>query len=128
MDVSQSNDNDMGTTANANYDNNVKQDMDKYMNNVEVIPDNNFEDGFENSEVIELNDTTDEDEEVFVEDDKSTDSTRGNPNNDRGSGDTDAIVSNTTTALSVKVVLSKLTSTTYNLLLVVWTTVVFIIL
>ena len=84
------------------------------MNNVEVIPDNNFEDGFENSEIIELNDTTDEDEEEFVEDDKSTDSTRGNPNNDRGSGDTDAIVSNTTTALSVKVVLSKLTSTTYN--------------
>ncbi|AWX31629.1 chitobiase/beta-hexosaminidase C-terminal domain-containing protein [Methanosphaera sp. BMS] len=114
MDVSQSNDNDMGTTANANYDNNVKQDMDKYMNNVEVIPDNNFEDGFENSEIIELNDTSDEDEEEFVEDDKSTDSTRGTPNNDRGSGDTDAIVSNTTTALSVKVVLSKLTSTTYN--------------
>ena len=50
MDVTESNDNDMGTTASANYDNNVKQDIDKYMNNVEVIPDNNFEDGFENSE------------------------------------------------------------------------------
>ena len=50
--------------------------MDKYINNREVIPDNNFEDGFENSEIIELNDTTideDEDEEEFVEDDKSTD-------------------------------------------------------
>ena len=119
VDVSQSNDNNISTTASANYDNNIKQNLDKYINNVEVIPDNNFEDGFENSEIIELNDTTDEDEEEFVEDDKSTDSTRGNPNNDRGSGDTDAIVSNTTTALSVKVVLSKLTSTTYNLLLVV---------
>ena len=104
----------MGTTASANYDNNIKQDMDKDMNNGEVIPDNNFEDGFENSEIIELNDTTDEDEEEFVEDDKSTDSTSRNHNNERGSGDTGAIVSNTTTALSVKVVLSKLTSTTYN--------------
>ena len=115
MDVNESNDCDMGTTASANYDNNIKQDMDKDMNNGEVIPDNNFEDGFENSEIIELNDTTiDEDEEDFVEDDKSTDSIRRNPNNDRASGDTSAIVSNTTTALSVKVVLSKLTSTTYN--------------
>ena len=72
MDVNESNDCDMGTTASANYDNNIKQDM----NNEEVIPDNNFEDGFENSEIIELNDTTideDEDEEEFVEDDKSTD-------------------------------------------------------
>ena len=62
----------MSITATANYNNNIKQDM----NNEEVIPDNNFEDGFENSEIIELNDTTideDEDEEEFVEDDKSTD-------------------------------------------------------
>jgi hypothetical protein len=84
VDVSQSNDNNISTTASANYDNNVKQDIDKYMNNVEVIPDNNFEDGFENSEIIELNDTTsdeDEDEEEFVEDDKSTDSTSRNHNN-----------------------------------------------
>ena len=113
MDVNESNDDDMSITATANYNNNIKQDM----NNEEVIPDNNFEDGFENSEIIELNDTTideDEDEEEFVEDDKSTDSTSRNHNNERGSGDTGAIVSNTTTALSVKVVLSKLTSTTYN--------------
>ncbi|AWX33073.1 chitobiase/beta-hexosaminidase C-terminal domain-containing protein [Methanosphaera sp. BMS] len=115
MDVNESNDDDMSITATANYNNNIKQDMDKDMNNGEVIPDNNFEDGFENSEIIELNDTTiDEDEDDFVEDDKSRDSTRRNPNNDRASGDTSAIVSNTTTALSVKVVLSKLTSTTYN--------------
>ncbi|AWX31634.1 chitobiase/beta-hexosaminidase C-terminal domain-containing protein [Methanosphaera sp. BMS] len=115
MDVSQSNDNNISTTAIANYDNNIKQNLDKYINNVEVIPDNNFEDGFENSEIIELNDTTiDDDEEELVEDDKSTDSTRRNCPNNRGSGDTQAIVSNTTTALSVKVVLSKLTSTTYN--------------
>ena len=50
VDVSQSNDNNISTTASANYDNNIKQDLDKYINNVEVIPDNNFEDGFENSE------------------------------------------------------------------------------
>ena len=72
VDVNESNDDDMSITATANYNNNIKQDM----NNEEVIPDNNFEDGFENSEIIELNDTTideDEDEEEFVEDDKSTD-------------------------------------------------------
>ena len=102
-------------TTSVNYDNNINQDMDKDINNMEVIPDNNFEDGFENSEIIELNDTTiDDDEEEFIEEDKSTDSTRRNPNNNRGNGDTLAIVSNTTTALSVKVVLNKLTSTTYN--------------
>ena len=114
VDVTGSNDNDVCTTASANYDNNIKQDMDKYINNREVIPDNNFEDGFENSEIIELTDTTIDEEEEFVEDDKSTDSIRLNSPNNRGSGDTGAIVSNTTTALSVKVVLSKLTSTTYN--------------
>ena len=72
VDVNESNDDDMSITATANYNNNIKQDM----NNEEVIPDNNFEDVFENSEIIELNDTTideDEDEEEFVEDDKSTD-------------------------------------------------------
>ena len=42
----------MYTTTSVNYDNNIKQDMDKDINNMEVIPDNNFEDGFENSEII----------------------------------------------------------------------------
>ena len=52
IDINESNDNDMYTTTSVNYDNNIKQDMDKDINNMEVIPDNNFEDGFENSEII----------------------------------------------------------------------------
>ena len=120
MDVSKSSNADISTTASASYDNNIKQDIDEELYDDEIIPDNNFEDGYENSEIIKLNDTTiDDEEEEFIEDDKSTDSARHNPDNIKGSGDTSAIVSNTTTALSVKVVLSKLTSTTYNTTLVV---------
>ncbi|MBQ6219060.1 MAG: chitobiase/beta-hexosaminidase C-terminal domain-containing protein [Methanosphaera sp.] len=115
MDVSKSSDSSISTTASASYDNNIKQDVDEDLYDDEIIPDNNFEDGYENSEIIELNDTSiDEDEEEFEENDKSTDSAQHNQGNTRGSGDTPAIVSNTTTALSVKVVLNKLTSTTYN--------------
>ena len=115
MDVSKSSDSNIDTTASASYDSNIKQDVDEDLYDDEIIPDNNFEDGYENSEIIELNDTTiDEDEEELFEEDKSTDSTHHNQDNTRGSGDTPAIVSNTTTALSVKVVLNKLTSTTYN--------------
>ena len=115
INVNESSNADMSTTVSASYDNNLKQDVDEDLYDDEIIPDNNFEDGYENSEIIELNDTSiDEDKGEFEENDKSTDSARHNLGNSRGSGDTPAIVSNTTTALSVKVVLSKLTSTTYN--------------
>ena len=115
MDVNKSSDSSLNTTASASYDNNLIQDVDDDLYDDEIIPDNNFEDGYENSEIIELNDTTvDEDGEEFIEDVTSTGSIRHIPSKVRGSGDISAIVSNTTTALSVKVVLNKLTSTTYN--------------
>ena len=58
MDVSKSSNADISTTASASYDNNIKQDIDEELYDDEIIPDNNFEDGYENSEIIELNDTT----------------------------------------------------------------------
>jgi hypothetical protein len=92
VDVSQSNDNNISTTASASYDNNLIQDVDDDLYDDEIIPDNNFEDGYENSEIIELNDTTvDEDGEEFIEDVTSTGSIRHIPSKVRGSGDTPAI-------------------------------------
>jgi len=51
VDVSQSNDNNISTTASASYDNNLIQDVDDDLYDDEIIPDNNFEDGYENSEI-----------------------------------------------------------------------------
>jgi hypothetical protein len=51
MDVSKSSNADISTTASASYDNNLIQDVDDDLYDDEIIPDNNFEDGYENSEI-----------------------------------------------------------------------------
>ena len=45
INVNESSNADMSTTVSANYDNNLKQDMDEDLYDDEIIPDNNFEDG-----------------------------------------------------------------------------------
>jgi len=51
MDVNKSSDSSLNTTASASYDNNLIQDVDDDLYDDEIIPDNNFEDGYENSEI-----------------------------------------------------------------------------
>lgn len=58
MDINESDDSSVTTTSSSNKDMEQDSTEEIYDNNGEFIPDNNFEDGYENSEIIKLNDDT----------------------------------------------------------------------
>ena len=93
--------------------NNIEEELieEDYEDN--PIPDNNFEDGYDHSEIIELNDNT-----IYSDDEIITNTTHPTSRPNRAASNNNniqtPIVSVSHSYISAKVALKKITDTTYN--------------